>query len=200
MNVHLSHKKTSNHRKSKQMKTLSTLIVKISIIVTAASLFFLTSCRKEEPAAPSANVNLSQAKTSAVNKIEPPNYGFMTIQIDHTRQIYTPEYSVTVRYDGWVTFEGRKNCAYNHIITFYVPYENVSRLQNLFLNTNFFEIADALKTSTNSPAVLTTCINLGSGTSKTLTDFNKGYPAALIYFRTKAESLMGITKYVGYEN
>ena len=200
------------------MKNFNYISAPINIAITIASLFLITSCGKEELKAPAGNpdrgditmkqrgpVYVSYGSTenknphAALDRIEPPNYGFSVIKIEHLWQKYAPDYSVTIRFDGYVTFEGRRNCAYNHTITFWAPRENVNELQNLYLNTNFYTIADTLKAYTKTSMHATTCTPLGSEVNKTLIDFNKGYPYALISFRKKAESLMGITQYVGYE-
>ncbi|MEO5570661.1 MAG: DUF6438 domain-containing protein [Bacteroidia bacterium] len=200
------------------MKNSSNFSIKNSLTVSlfASALFFLASCEKEVIPAPSGiNVNGNTEKATASNGAsqaeqvqfaaasdaasQSVHKSFDMIVIDHhAARSYGPDYSVTVRGDGYVTFEGRRNVSVLGKKVWKLDEEKFSAIKRIFEASDFAHIEDNLSLIAGVPIVYTSYAASAYSRQVTLFDYNKTDPAKLIFLRLKAEDILDIYEYVSY--
>jgi len=189
------------------MKTSNNLSDSNSIYLTAfmmAFFFIFTSCQKENiVVSSSGNIKTISLQKHAASgkKDQSQDLFFQLLKIDHSGAgTYLPDYSVTVRSDGHVTFIGRKYVGYIGKKEFDLTDEKYFELTSLLNERGFYHITDNLQLNddVNIPVNATTYRASLSANELTLIDFNKGYPADLIQLRMQAEWILDLSYYIYY--
>lgn len=195
------------------MKTIKNFNLKNSLSISfAAFALLLASCKKDDLATTSANESTKsasakyampgQAKQSTLKNItrdHDPKIKevFSMITIDHiAARTHAPDYCVTVKSDATVIFEGRRNVALVGTKEWKLNAEQFHALKDMFEHSGFNSIEDNLSLLADVPMVSTTWSNSLADFSRTLIDYNQGYPEALISLRNKAEDMLDLSKYV----
>ena len=187
------------------MKTSNLKIRKVkygfSILSLAfVSVFFLASCSKDELPQPSAG-NTAVANVEMKQIAPPIVYAFTVIAIDHQAgRNRLPDYRVTVKSDGTVLFEGRRNVVVRGKVSFTIGAGRLSELIAVFKNGGFMKMKDQLDLNPELPRVATSfsAVDVDGANSakmKTLVDNNK-LPAALVRMREKAELILHTERFV----
>ena len=196
------------------MKTLKNIRIQNSIAATViVSLLFLSSCQKEDlVTTTSGNVTTSdnakhdpqgkrhQVHPAADARFELPEaQSTIMIKIDHIAgRTHAPDYSVSIKFDGTIIFEGRRNVAYLDTKEWRLASDKFMNVKQLFENSGFNSIENHLSELADVPMVYTTWSASAAQRSKTLFDYNDGYPEGLISLRQKAESILDLGQYIGY--
>ncbi|MEO5570660.1 MAG: DUF6438 domain-containing protein [Bacteroidia bacterium] len=194
------------------MKNSSNFNIKngLTVSLLASALFFFASCEKDVIPAPSGiNVSGNTEKATASNSASQAEHfqsdaasqsvhkSFDMIVINHiAARTSAPDYIVTVRGDGYVTFEGRRNVSLIGKKVWKLEAPRFTELQNLFIESEFTEIDDTLSLYVNVPIIYTSFTASASSRPVTLFDYNQGYPQALINIRIIAEGILDISQYV----
>ena len=158
------------------------------IMLIASSLWF-AGCEKAELPQPA-----SSPASNSFDRLAADFSNHVMLVIEHNAvRSNLPDYIVTLRRNGAVEFEGRKNVS--HIGRYKMQAEEgtVSYIKNMFEAANFFNIQQ-VPIQWDAPNVATTYSN--GIRSKTLIDFNKGIPQLLIQIRKKAEEKLNISRYI----
>lgn len=197
------------------MKTLKNLRIQNSIAVTViVSLLFLTSCKKEDLVTTTsgnatATDGVKQAPQAKSNQIHPPaefraelpkaGQSTVMIKIDHiAARTHAPDYSVSIKFDGTIIFEGRRNVAYVGTKEWQLASDKFMNVKQLFDHSGFNSIEDNLSELADVPMVYTTWCASPAQRATTLFDYNDGYPEGLISLRQKAESILDLWEYINY--
>lgn len=165
----------------------------VSLMLACSSMVFMAGCQKEESAQPGSD----SKDYNHLKQAGPPLATFAFITIDHyAANTSLPDYSVSVKSNGIVVFEGKRNVAYMGRLQFEVPPSTINNLKDLFIHSNFFNMRDEIIWSPDLPINSTTyAIDRSDGGIKTLHD-RESKPAELVALREKAESLLHISKYI----
>jgi hypothetical protein len=208
------------------MKTLKNYNLQSSIAVFLFSLafaFLMSGCEKQEalnlgnqPA--TATDQARQSKTidavddaihsnpvmtdaNNVPIFSKDNFPFDVVKIQHfATRFDKAEWSVTVTSEGIVTFEGKRNCAVHGNVSFNIKPQTLAQIGILYNLSRFNSIVNVPKADVEFPVYTTSSFESRLGWGKILRDFDDGYPAALVYFRTKVVELLDISKYIGTES
>jgi hypothetical protein len=122
---------------------------------------------------------------------------FNVIKIDHYgARSRLPDYSVTVRSDGLVIYEGRNHVRVRDRVTFYMSGITLPVLNEIFVEGRFYNITSDVVISADRPYVLTTYQPSVARRPKSIADNYKDYPAQLIQIRSEVENLLGIGRFV----
>lgn len=113
-----------------------------------------------------------------------------------------PDYKLTIRTDGSVTFEGRRFVAVEGFQTAQVEPEGVAALIEQFYTIDFPSLADSYECPiTDLPTTVTT-LSIGD-TSKTVRDYGNGTgdescaaPAALVDLEERIDDVAGTARWV----
>ena len=169
------------------------LVNKISaFLFICASAFFMTSCQEEDLPMPVR----SSDGIAAGRQIAPRSDAFEMIKIDHiAARTSMADYSVSVKSDGIVTFEGRRNVAVIRKETFKISEARLAELSKMFTDAKFNSINDKLTIVPDLPYHLTTYCASAELRSKTILD-NSQEPLNLIDLRIRVEKVLDISKYV----
>ena len=119
----------------------------------------------------------------------------------------SPDYKVTVYSNGLVSFTGRKNVEFIGHALLKVSEEDMILIKKLIANANFFNMTDKKLNAQDMPATTTTCSMMQqlsidasfSYQTKSLIDYNNGYPRALYTLRTSIENQLPIKELIGKE-
>jgi hypothetical protein len=183
-----------------------------AILPFIIALFFMASCAKEDAIQPSASAAIQSdeaAKIAKLHSVEafavanPIDRAFTMIQIEHKSRFASSvlnstlaDYSVIVKSNGTVTYEGRANVKKVGKVEFSIGASELRTLSMLFAEADFNNIVDNLVCIPNRPLTLTTFQEKAGERGKTLVDFGQGYPATLIQLRTEVEDILHISQYV----
>jgi hypothetical protein len=192
--------------KPKAMKTLQFKIGKMTnriaaLLILVAGFVFLTGCQKEDLATNAPGMNSSSDLSKNVRSINndgqaPRTVAFNMITIDHDAgKADAADYRVEVSSDGTVLFIGRRNTTTFGKYQFQVSDATITALRNLFIESNFAEMDDELPRGTGMPGVYTSFRSSLSAYPVTHVDIGRK-DSKLIQIRTKAEDILGISKYV----
>jgi len=182
----------------KNRNTKSTLpILSIAIVL----MLYCTGCQKEDIPVPlDASKNISTGQTS---RTIPPLYTVISITHDGGYSVSAANYRVTVMSNGIAIFNGYRNVAKIGEVKFDLTEEKLLKIEELIKKYDFFSITDDLKYIPDLPYVTTTCALPQTNSvaevadhSRSLIDYNKGYPEALIQLRKDVELLLNISSYV----
>ena len=192
-----------------QQTSAKSALATLTIIIMLA--FTFSSCQKEETATPANSANHeypaeSTERAAADARIPAPGMAFITI--DHMAvKSMSPDYKVTVYSNGLVSFTGRKNVEFIGHALLKVSEENMIIIKKLIANANFFNMTDKKLNAQDMPATTTTCSMMQqlsidasfSYQTKSLVDYNNGYPRALYTLRTSIENQFPIKELIGKE-
>jgi Domain of unknown function (DUF6438) len=118
------------------------------------------------------------------------------IRIDHfAGRSRLPDYSVTVRSDGLVIYEGRENVRVRGRQTFMMTDITVPVLKEIFDRKGFFHIVPDFVHHADMPYVVTSYQPTVLRKAKSIAD-NLTIPATLIGIREEVETLLGIDRFV----
>ncbi len=174
----------------------------LSIMIVA--ILYCTGCQKEDMPVPMGATNNSGDRQTPLSTS--PLY--TVIKINHSGGFSTSglSYDITVMSNGVAVFNGYRNVAKIGEVKFEVPREKMLQIAGLIKRYEFFSIEDDLSYIPDLPCVTTTC-TLPETTpaevadhSRSLIDYNKGYPAALIGLRTDVELVLNISSYVNIQH
>ena len=182
------------------MKTTNTITRKIKS-ATAGLTFFMcgalliTACQKEDMQQPSYTTVAASENQRLIDQVLPIDLlAFSLIKIDHlSARSFMPDYCVTVSADGIASFEGRRNVGVLKTVKFKLTKDQLSAINELCLQTNFFKIEDLDLNIPDMPIVTTTFSN---SEQKAMNSDSGGVPAELVSFRTQIEKLLNISKFV----
>ncbi|MEO5569974.1 MAG: DUF6438 domain-containing protein [Bacteroidia bacterium] len=189
------------------MKTLKHFNLKNILSASAiASVLFFASCEKEIIQAPSginakgdiqkvsASVQDQQASSLVSNKAP---VVIDMIKIDHQAALtHTPDYSVTVKSNGLVIYEGRKYVAVTGQKKWILDSEKFAFLKSLY--SDFDKIQDNLSLMADVPMVYTTWSASADTRTIILFDYDLGEPEQLINLRKRTELLLDIDRFIGH--
>jgi hypothetical protein len=118
------------------------------------------------------------------------------IRIDHfAGRSRLPDYSVTVRSDGLVIYEGRENVRVRGRQTFMMTDITVPVLKEIFDRKGFFHIVPDFVHHADMPYVVTSYQPTLLRKAKSTAD-NHSIPATLVGIRQEVETLLGIDRFV----
>lgn len=184
----------------KTIKEFSVLATIYSLLI--ASILFSSGCKKEDllpspdavayssekQASESLVSRTSSASDFAVRKSD------IMIKIDHNAaRSLMPDYCVSVKFDGNIIFEGRRNVSYIGKKEWKLDMNKLYAVKKLFEQSGFNMIEDNLSLLADVPMVSTTWCATPSNIPKTLVDYNGDYPEGLISLRQKAEYILDLT-------
>ncbi|MEO5572044.1 MAG: DUF6438 domain-containing protein [Bacteroidia bacterium] len=181
--------------------------IKNSLTVSLiSSVLFLASCSKEELSLPVANASqsageartaLAQATEATASSDLQKATSTIMIRIEHqAARSEAPDYAVTIKFDGTIKFEGRRNVAYIGNREWKLELSKFIAIKNLFAYTNFTSIEDNLPLLADVPMIYTTYCASPADFAKTLFDYDHDYPEGLISLREKAEILLDLNMYI----
>ena len=185
--------------------------------MATAIIFLMASCQKDQLPNPlnaaNANTILSSNRSSKPSPYIPA-YAMITIMHDGGHSISNPGYSVTAYSNGIAVFNGYRNVAKIGEVKFQLSKDQLLAVETEINKSRFLSIADDLTYIPDAPYVTTTCtisltpktdvtnadvVNLNPADrsiTKSLIDYNEGYPASLIALRTEVENTLNISMYV----
>lgn len=170
------------------MKTFKSLTTAISIL-SAAFVFTLTSCQKDE--LPLVTRATSPQIDQAAAPVDPTTQRFQMISIDHNSgPARAADYNVTIMSDGQFIFEGRKNTATIGIRTINLSKEMMGTLKEYFSGDNFEGINQG--PVSNDLATLTVSYKediLKGVTTRTANEISQ---SKLITFNKKLEEILNV--------
>jgi hypothetical protein len=121
---------------------------------------------------------------------------FDMIKINHDANLTSaPDYSVTIRSDGLVTYEGRSHVLVKRKIEFSISPEMVRKLDAIFAPPSFTEVQANDETRMGLPEIpehvlVTTTYFNGHQPPKIWVGSDNGYPVDVVYRRKKVEQLL----------
>ncbi len=158
-------------------------------------LLFLSACQKEELASTNSSVQANN-ENLARQKQPADQSPFTLITIDHSAaQTHLPDYSVTIRSDGNILFNGRRNTAVSGKVEFKAPQKVMTQLRVMFTEANLSDMEN-LPSVPDLPSIATTFKAATNAEAITRIDFNHNNPRELIQLRTKTETLLKISTLV----
>jgi hypothetical protein len=185
------------------MKTLQTKIRKMTnrfsaLLILAAGFVFLTGCQKDELASLNSGTGVSTDLSRVSGSSIAISRVFTVLSIDHVAgRSNQPDYRVEVSNDGSVVYTGRKNTRITGEQKFLVPAATIRDLMNLFLTNGFNEMDNNTSGSSEYQPFVTITLKSALDLSPvTRVDYNRDQSTMLTYLRTKAEGMLGISKFV----
>ncbi len=192
------------------MNTLRNLTIKMSGIVLFFAMTIIvmfSGCQKDDMT-PSGNVS----DANSVSRIDPRGLAvevtrpFEVFRIDHQAgRTVQPAYIVSLMSNGTLTFVGVRNVAHLGKVSMDVGNSTLAKFNKLMSDVDFYKIEDNNVYSPDLPLVITTYHQPKAGTinpdydyiTKSLIDFNNGYPSELIKLRLTAEKIFDVARLVG---
>jgi len=182
-----------------------------AILLVAFTMILGMGCQKEDEPTPSQNNSNSEKTTNAnraiadmhsdaINPIDNLLLPFNVIKIDHLAgNSKLPEYSVTVRSDLWVIYEGKKNVRVVDKISFRISDREMTKFINIFKANDFYNQSSDLDIAWGLPIVLTTFRPSQPNKPFTIYDDCYNNPEKLVLIRKSVEEVLGIDRFVNKE-
>lgn len=177
----------------------------LSLIIMLA--FSINSCQKDDLTTTgnsSSNGTDQSLGKSVANTL--PYLGPALIRIDHLAGMtQEPDFSVTLYNNGAIVFEGRRNVSLIGQARLAAKFETIVTVKKLITASEFFNmkvkttnVLDAAKTITTCSMKQSAATDASfSAKTRSLIDYNNGYPRDLYTLRTEIEKLLDIQKFIG---
>ena len=195
--------KTQKSLSTKMENAFAMLPLILPIIIT---IFCLASCKKEEPVTPLNNSEFSHSGTRKAGDYVadglPVNTNPLASTWDlakiehHGGRSLLPTYTVTIKSDGLVIYEGMHNVYKSGTIGFRISADLLANIKFLFYSSHFAQIRDTLVPNVDAPVNLTFYRENTEVVGQTLIDVNDGYPQMVIQIRQKIEGWLKISDLV----
>jgi len=181
------------------------------LLVAFALLLGSSGCQKDDALLPSSNSSVSNNSSESARTL--PAVGvsdasseqgiltastlFTVIKIVHqAANSHMPAYSVIVRSDGMVIYDGVENVGVKGRVAFKMTDITFPVLHEVFDQYSFYYIQPDFRVYADMPVVFTTYQPTATAAAKTIYDDYHSNPQKLVLIRTTVENLLGIDKYV----
>ena len=185
------------------MKTLKNISASFIVLV-----LFVSSCKKDDLTSTNSGNSSSSdvARQALQNNDQQAAYGTsfqqvaeqtVMMRINHiAARSQFPDYSITIKFDGTIIFEGRRNVAFIGTKEWKLAGDKFMNVKQLFDHSGFNSIEDRLSLLADAPMVATTWCASSVQLPRTLIDYYQGYPEGLISLREKAENILNLVEFV----
>ena len=196
--------------KTQSSNTAKSRLATLTIIIMLA--FAFNSCQKDEtPVLETTPAENHQFPVETINRSATTAntaLAVVMVKIEHLAiKSSQADYMVTLYTDGTIIFNGRKNVKYTGIARLQATTESMLSISALIRNSNFFTMSQSTKFAEDLPVTITTCAQMQQTAdvrtpaykTKSLSDYNNGYPKALCALRMNIERQLQIQDLIGGE-